>query len=120
MALDRAVTSVTYDRATVSRVAHYQAERLKDGDVPGFVEMRSELVANDAVWSLNAMIMRSAAHDKGKGVRFACITSGRNACAWCLMLAGRGSVYHTRESASFLATRPRPTTRSTRWRITGT
>ena len=37
MALDRAVTSVTYDRATVSRVAHYQAERLKYGDMPGLV-----------------------------------------------------------------------------------
>lgn len=90
MALDRAVSGVTYDRATVSRVAHYQAERLKDGDMPGLVEMCSELVANDAARSLNATSMRNAARDKGKDVRFARVTSGRNTCAWCLTLAGRG------------------------------
>lgn len=66
MALDRAVTSVTYDRATVSRVAHYQAERLKDGDMPGLVEMCSELVANDAARSLGATSMRNAARDMGR------------------------------------------------------
>ena len=66
MALDRAVTSVTYDRATVIRVAHYQAERLKYGDMPGLVEMCSELVANDAARSLNATSMRNAARDMGR------------------------------------------------------
>lgn len=99
MRLDRAVTSVAFDEATVERVAHYQAQKLEDGDIPGFVEMCSELVGNDAVRSLNATIMRNAARDKRKGVKFARVTSGRNTCPWCLMLAGRGAVYHTRESA---------------------
>lgn len=99
MRLDRAVTSVSFDEATVERVAHYQARKLEDGDIPGFVEMCSELVGNDAVRSLNATIMRNAARDKRKGVKFARVTSGRNTCPWCLMLAGRGAVYHTRESA---------------------
>ena len=179
--MDRAVTGMTFDRATVSRVAHYQAESLKEGGMPGFVEMCSELVANDAVRSLSATIMRNKARDKGKGVRFTHVTSGRNNCAWCLMLAGggpcttrasrparlasstgtatarlcrttreigtpsssRGTIRkdrglpqgrrapHRREARSgarlrsatrtgSLVTRPRPTTRSTRWRITGT
>lgn len=99
MRLDRAVTSVAFDEATVDRVAHYQAEKLENGDIPGFIEMCSELVGNDAVRSLNATIMRNAARDKRKGVKFARVTSGRNTCPWCLMLAGRGAVYHTRESA---------------------
>lgn len=99
MRLDRAVTSVAFDEATVERVAHYQARKLEDGDIPGFVEMCSELVGNDAVRSLNATIMRNAARDKRRGVKFARVTSGRNTCPWCLMLAGRGAVYHTRESA---------------------
>lgn len=99
MRLDRAVTSVAFDEATVDRVAHYQAQKLEDGDIPGFIEMCSELVGNDAVRSLNATIMRNAARDKRKGVKFARVTSGRNTCPWCLMLAGRGAVYHTRESA---------------------
>ena len=99
MRLDRAVTSVAFDEATVERVAHYQAQKLEDGDIPGFVEMCSELVGNDAVRSLNATIMRNAARDKRRGVKFARVTSGRNTCPWCLMLAGRGAVYHTRESA---------------------
>lgn len=66
MALDRAVTSVTYDRATVSRVAYYQAERLEDGAIHGFVEMCSELVANDATRSLNTTIMRNVARNMGR------------------------------------------------------
>ena len=32
-------------------------------------------------------------------MRFARVTSGRNTCAFCLMLAGRGAVYHSRKSA---------------------
>ena len=94
--MDCAVLSVTYDRVTVSRVAHYQAERLEDVAIPSFVEMCSELVANDAARSLNTTIMRNAARDKGEDVRFARVTSGRNACAWCLMLAGGGRVPHAR------------------------
>ena len=61
--------------------------------------MCGEFAANDVMRSLNATVLRNARRDKAKGVRFARVTSGRNTCAFCLMLAGRGAVYWSRESA---------------------
>lgn len=99
--LDRAVTAVTYTRHDVDNLARYQATKLA-GDTPDvgeFARMCGEFAANDAMRSLNGTILRNAKRDKDKGVRFARVTSGRNTCAFCLMLAGRGAVYHTRETA---------------------
>ena len=36
-------------------------------------------------------------------VRFERVVHGSNACEWCKMLAGRGAVYHTEESAGMLS-----------------
>lgn len=99
--LDRAVTAVTYTRHDVDSLARYQATKLM-GDAPdadGFARMCGEFAANDAMRSVNRTILKNAKRDKSRGVRFARVTSGRNACAFCLMLAGRGAVYHTRQTA---------------------
>lgn len=99
--LDRAVTAVTYTKHDVDNLARYQATKLA-GDTPDvaeFARMCGEFAANDAMRSLNGTILRNAKRDRAKGVRFARVTSGRNTCAFCLMLAGRGAVYHTRKTA---------------------
>lgn len=102
MKLDRAVTSVTVDRDSLSKTAHYQAGKLVDGDSEGFCAAVGEWAENEAKRALNATIMANVKRDKKKGVKFARVTSGRNTCTFCLMLASRGAVYHTRESAGEL------------------
>ena len=97
--LDRAVTSVTVDRDSLSKTVRYQAQKLIDGDVGGFCDAVGEWAENEAKRALNATIMANAKRDRRKGVRFARVTSGRNTCGFCLMLAGRGAVYHSRRSA---------------------
>lgn len=98
-ALDRAVTAPAYSSDAVQTLARYQVRKYQAGDLAGFAAMCGEFAANDAMRSLNATVLRNARRDKAKGVRFARVTSGRNTCAFCLMLAGRGAVYWSRESA---------------------
>ncbi len=102
MRLDRAVTSVTVDRDSLSKTVRYQAQKLVDGNVDGFCDAVGEWAENEAKRVLNATIMKNVKRDKNKGVKFARVTSGRNTCAFCLMLASRGAIYHTRESAGEL------------------
>lgn len=97
--LDRAVTVVTYTNHDVDKLVHYQVEKFKNGDIPGFAAMCGEYAANDAMKSVNKTILKNVSRDKNKGVKFARVTSGRNTCAFCLMLAGRGAVYDSRKSA---------------------
>lgn len=97
--LDRAVTEVVYTAADVDKLARYQAGRLVEGDVGGFAKACGDFAVDNAKRSLNATILRNAKRDRGRGVRFARVTSGRNTCSFCLMLAGRGAVYWSRETA---------------------
>lgn len=97
--LDRAVTAPTYSGDAVDTLARYQVRKYMDGDLAGFAAMCGEFAANDAMRSLNATVMRNAKRDRSKGVRFARVTTGRNTCSFCLMLAGRGAVYWSEESA---------------------
>ncbi|MEQ2637020.1 hypothetical protein [Paratractidigestivibacter faecalis] len=100
--LDRAVTAPAFSDAQVDRVARYKASRLVEGDPSGFAAGCGSFAANSAMRSLNDTILRNVRRDRKKGVRYARVTSGRNTCAFCLMLAGRGAVYWTRESAGAL------------------
>lgn len=97
--LDRAVTAVTYTNHDVDKLVRYQVEKFKSGDTAGFASMCGEYAANDAMRSVNQTVLKNVARDKKKGVKFARVTSGRNTCAFCLMLAGRGAVYDSRKSA---------------------
>lgn len=99
VSLDRAITMAVYSPEKSDAVARYQARKLAKGGDAAFAKACGEYARNDAFRSLNETIIANVGRDKAKGVRFARVTTGRETCAFCLMLASRGAVYHTRKTA---------------------
>lgn len=99
VALESAVTAAVCSADDVDRAARYQAKKLAEGDKAGFARRCGEFVRNDALKSLNETIVANVGRDSDRGARFARVMTGAENCAFCLMLAGRGAVYHTRETA---------------------
>lgn len=97
--LPTAVTQVEACGDAVDATVRYQIRKLMDGDAEGFARACGALAGDFAVRQLNSTIMANAARDRKRGVRFARVTTGRETCAFCYMLASRGAVYHTRETA---------------------
>ena len=97
--LDQAVTMTTYRPDSVDAVARYQARKLAKGGDAAFAKACGEYARNDAFRSLNETIIANVGRDKDKGARFARVPTGFETCTFCLMLASRGAVYHTRKSA---------------------
>ena len=97
--LDQAVTMTTYRPDSVDAVARYQARKLAKGGDAAFAKACGEFARDDAFRSLNETISANVGRDKDKGVRFARVPTGFETCTFCLMLASRGAVYHTRKSA---------------------
>ena len=97
--LQQAVTMTTYEPKTVDEVARYQAKKLAKGDDAAFARACGEYARNDAFRSLNETIVANVGRDRDRGVRFARVPTGLETCTFCIMLAGRGAVYHTRKSA---------------------
>lgn len=97
--LDQAITAAVYSPKKTDAVARYQAKKLVAGSFEEFAKACGEYARNDSLRALNETIMTNAKRDRTKGVRFARVTTGRETCTFCIMLAGRGAVYHTRESA---------------------
>ena len=97
--LPAAVTQVEACGDAVDATVRYQVRKLMDGDAEGFARACGEFARDSAVRQLNSTIMANAARDRKRGVRFARVTTGRETCAFCYMLASRGAVYHTRETA---------------------
>lgn len=97
--LPAAVTCVDGCGDVVDSTVRYQIRKLMDGDAEGFARACGALARDAAARQLNATIIANAKRDKGSGVRFARVTTGRETCAFCYMLASRGAVYHTRETA---------------------
>ena len=97
--LDQAVTMTTYEPDSVDAVARYQARKLAKGGDAAFAKACGEFARNDAFRSLNETISANVGRDKDKGVRFARVPTGLETCTFCLMLASRGAVYHTRKTA---------------------
>lgn len=97
--LDQAVTASVYTPEKTDSVARYQAKKLVSGDFEGFAKACGEYARNDALRALNETIMANAKRDRTKGVRFARVPTGHETCTFCLMLAGRGAVYHSRQTA---------------------
>ena len=80
-------------------MARYQAKRLaKEGDA-AFARACGEFARNDAFRSLNETIITNVGRDRDRGAMFARVPTGTESCAFCLMLASRGAVYHTRKTA---------------------
>ena len=80
-------------------MARYQAKKLAKGGDAAFAKACGEYARNDAFRSLNETISANVGRDKDKGVRFARVPTGFETCTFCLMLASRGAVYHTRKTA---------------------
>lgn len=97
--LQQAVTMTTYKPKSVDEAARYQAKKLVKGGDTAFAKACGEYARNDAFRSLNETIISNVGRDKGAGVRFARVPTGFETCAFCIMLASRGAVYHTRKSA---------------------
>lgn len=100
--LEQAVTMTTYGPDSVDAVARYQARKLVKGGDAAFAKACGEFARNDAFRSLNETIAANVGRDKDKGVRFARVPTGFETCTFCLMLASRGAVYHTRKTAGEL------------------
>ena len=99
---DVAITSSVWEPSNDDAVARYQAKKLAnlEGDgIQPFAEACGEYAANTAMRSPNETIIRNVGCDRNKGARFARVPTGFETCTFCLMLAGRGAVYHTRETA---------------------
>lgn len=97
--LRQAVTMTTYKPKSVDEVARYQAKKLVKGGDAAFARACGEYARNDAFRSLNETIISNVGRDKDRGVRFARVPTGFETCTFCIMLASRGAVYHTRKSA---------------------
>lgn len=97
--LEQAVTMTTYGPDSVDAVARYQAKKLAKGGDAAFAKACGEFARDDAFRSLNETIIANVDRDKDKGVRFARVPTGFETCTFCLMLASRGAVYHTRKTA---------------------
>lgn len=88
-----------YEPGSVDDVARYQAKKLaKEGDA-AFARVCGEFARNDAFRSLNETIIANVGRDRDKGAMFARVPTGTETCTFCLMLASRGAVYHTRKTA---------------------
>lgn len=97
--LKQAVTMTVYEPESVDDVARYQAKKLaKDGDA-AFARACGEFARNDAFRSLNETIIANVGRDRDKGAMFARVPTGFETCTFCLMLASRGAVYHSRKTA---------------------
>ena len=97
--LKQAVTMTVYEPGSVDDVARYQAKKLaKEGDA-AFARACGEFARNDAFRSLNETIVANVGRDRDEGAMFARVPTGTETCTFCLMLASRGAVYHTRKTA---------------------
>ena len=99
VALDQAITMTTYEPESVDAVARYQAKKLAKGGDAEFAKACAEFARNDAFRSLNETIIANVGRDRDKGARFARVPTGFETCTFCLMLASRGAVYHSRKTA---------------------
>lgn len=85
------------DHGRTEGKVRYYARKLVDGDSAGFAADASDLAAyyvHRSAWE-NLVRNCDLSH-----VRWARVPTGRETCPYCLMLASRGFVYHTRDTAS--------------------
>ena len=99
ISLDRAITMAVYSPEKTDAVARYQARKLTKGGDAAFAKACGEYARNDAFRSLNETIIANVGRDKDKGAKFARVPTGFATCTFCIMLASRGAVYHSRKTA---------------------
>lgn len=82
-----------------SRIAHYQAGKLAEGDEAGFVAQTARSAASQVLARANASVP-AAASRRGRGARYARVLRGPEPCGWCFALAAMGFDYSSAEAAS--------------------
>ena len=85
--------------AEASRIAHYQAGKLVDGDADGFVAQMASSAASQVLSRANASVP-AAALRRGEPARYARVLRGPEPCGWCFALAAMGFDYSSAEAAS--------------------
>lgn len=97
--LDAAITVTTLSQESLKARSEALAAFYQQGKLDRFVNLTGTIVDNEVRNNLNATILANAKRDRKKGVRFARVTTGSETCTFCMMLASRGAVYHSRKSA---------------------
>ena len=100
------------DAESIEKTARYHAGKLAEGDTKGFIDQIADAArfyAERGANSTMAQTARRQASARGRrgtrsgaeipGVLFARVPSGATTCPFCLMLASRGFVYLSKESA---------------------
>lgn len=85
--------------AEASRIAHYQAGKLVDGDTAGFVAQMARSAASQVLSRANASVPAAAARG-GEAAKYARVLRGPEPCGWCFKLAAEGFEYTSAEAAS--------------------
>lgn len=105
-----AIVEGAADRDKAERVVRYQARKLAADDYDGFVSELCSYLDTSVRRTANLTAMANAKRDRRrygekmrragvKGVRFARIPRGGETCTFCAMLASRGFVYWSEETA---------------------
>lgn len=92
---------VVPDSESISKAARYQAGKLVDGEPEAFSKAIGEASRYHVERQANNAMLHAVGEDAkaGKRVRFARVPMGAETCSFCTMLASRGFVYHSRETA---------------------
>lgn len=83
----------------ITKAAHYQAGKLVEGDTEAFVDACTDLLEHSMKRALIDTVAKNVGRDKKRGIHFQRVPMGGETCAFCIMLASRGDVYHTRFTA---------------------
>lgn len=84
--------------AHVEKEAHYQAGKLANGDFAGFAQAMGRFAADQPRRTANRTITENAER-AGSRIRYARVPLGIETCEFCNMLASRGFVYHSTQTA---------------------
>lgn len=105
---EKAEASYSGDPYEIDRAARYQASKLESGDAAGFAKGIGRSAWSHVWRSANGTMSENAARDSSIGMRYARVPSGSETCMFCVMLASRGFVYRTPQSAGSAGHRYHP------------
>lgn len=90
-----------YNKEQLTSSVRYHAQKLVNGDLNGFLQNVGQKAFDLTRNTANQTMIKNAKRDYEKGVRWARVPSGLETCGFCVMLASRGFVYYTKESAGY-------------------
>lgn len=87
-------------RKICADVVRALAKHLFEGNYQKFIDKVKENAHNGVRRYANDTILMNVKRDGTKGIRYARVPVGIETCAFCIMLASRGFVYYSKESAT--------------------